>query len=205
MQNKAIIHLQELLHETKTALIEDTPREERFDKVVPKEIENEEAELRKEAAEEKTTELASRTSSSVSTPQTALPHMTTQFASTSSNLSTPATQFSDRSRRPSAPAAVYPPAEHLSQGRSDPFADVPGARVSGDGVIVVWHEMQIGVVRPNVNKSAGIVNTSKLRGREVNAQGYIFDASNTIIIAYATWETPGTIDRIAPVIRHTLR
>lgn len=113
LQNKAVTHLRELLDETKTALIQDTPRAERFDKDQLKEIEDEEAEDRKEALKEGTAGSTSGTSSSVSTPRTAFSHMTNQVASTSSNLSTPATQFSDLSLRPSAPAAVYPASRSL--------------------------------------------------------------------------------------------
>lgn len=71
-------------------------------------------------------------------------------------------------------------------------------------MIVVWRSIQIGVVRPGVNESAGIVNRSTLRGRPVNARGQIFDPSNTTVVAYATREDKATIARVVRVIREVL-
>jgi len=132
----------------------------------------------------------------------------------STSASTPGTQMSDLLEQTTGQSTsqssfpIRPPKDSgLPSGYTGApiFADLPGARVSSNGVIVVLHNRQVGMVRPEVNIQAGIVvNRYQLRGRLVDDYGRIFTEINgeNVWIAYATREDETSI---APQVDAILR
>lgn len=88
--------------------------------------------------------------------------------------------FSSSSAPVWSPLNRYP---NLTQ--SPAFAAYRGARIADDGVSVLWRNSVVGrIVADDTNPRAGLVTPATLRGREVNAYGFVYDLAN-VLIAYA--------------------